>query len=130
MSAASEDSVVRRRPVWLRRVAWSLGMLGVVVAFSALWGEGPAAVAEAGPGKDQAEEGREIFRYDTFGDEQQWTDRLRMHEVIESSLDPLTALGLGLKVDVEALPEEVLNAIAAGTVDLTDPATTLELIRL
>src|SRR5687768_6823665 len=57
------------------------------------------------------EEGREIFRFDTFGDEQQWTDRLRMHEVIESALDPLTALQLGLKVDVDALPEEVVLAI-------------------
>jgi mono/diheme cytochrome c family protein len=74
--------------------------------------------------------GRDVFRYDTFGDEQQWTDRLRMHEVIESAVDPLTALALGLKVDVDALPDEVLAAIELGAVDLTDPATTLALIEL
>ena len=76
------------------------------------------------------EEGRRIFRFDTFGDEQNWTDRLRMHEVIESAISPLVALQLGLKVDVDALPDELLIAIAAGKVDLTDPATTLALIEL
>src|SRR5688572_10740352 len=79
---------------------------------------------------ERVDEGREIFRFDTFGDEQQWTDRLRMHEVIESAIDPITALQLGLKVDVDALPDELLTAIAAGQVDLTDPATTLALIQL
>src|SRR4051794_26546531 len=42
------------------------------------------------PGRDRTAEGRDIFRYDTFGDEQNWTDRLRMHEVIEQAVDPLT----------------------------------------
>jgi mono/diheme cytochrome c family protein len=74
-------------------------------------------------------EGRQIFRYDTFGDEQLWTDVLRMHEVI-ASVDPATALAVGLKVDVEALPEEVIAALRAGKVDLTDPAVTLALLRL
>jgi hypothetical protein len=80
--------------------------------------------------EDRGPSGKAIFRFDTFGDEQLWTDRLRLHEVIESSLDPLTALDLGLKVDVDALPEELLRAIEMGAVDLTDPATTLALIRL
>jgi hypothetical protein len=80
---------------------------------------------------DRVDEGREIFRFDTFGDEQNWTDRLRMHEVIEAAVDPLTALQqLGLKVDVDALPDEVLVAIATGQVDLTDPQTTLALIEM
>jgi mono/diheme cytochrome c family protein len=52
-----------------------------------------------------------------------------MHVVIESAVDPVTALGVGLKVDVEALPPEVQQAIAAG-LGLTDPATTVALIRL
>jgi hypothetical protein len=74
--------------------------------------------------------GKEIFRFDTFGDEQLWTDRLRMHEVIESFVDPQTALGVGLKVDVDALPARLRTAILAGKVDLTDPATTVALIKL
>jgi mono/diheme cytochrome c family protein len=75
-------------------------------------------------------QGMEIFRFDTFGDEQLWTDRLRLHEVIESSLDPNTALELGLKIDVEALPDELKAAIAAGEFDPTDPAVTVALIKL
>ena len=50
-------------------------------------------------------DGRRIFRYDTFGDEQLWTGVLRMHEVI-ATVPPATAMAVGLKVDVEALPGE------------------------
>ena len=46
---------------------------------------------------------REIFRYDTFGDEQFWTDTARLHEVALRDIPPLTALGLGLKVDMDRL---------------------------
>ena len=73
--------------------------------------------------------GQAIFRYDTFGDEQLWTDVLRMHEVI-ATVPPATALAVGLKVDVEALPREVIAALRAGEVDLTNPAVTIELLRL
>jgi hypothetical protein len=74
-------------------------------------------------------DGQAIFRFDTFGDEQLWTGVLRMHEVIQA-VDPATALAVGLKVDVEALPSAVVDALRAGEVDLTDPAVTLELLRL
>src|SRR5688500_4715040 len=70
-------------------------------------------------------QGREIFRHETFGDERFWTDVLRMHEVIESAVDPATALSVGLKVDAEALPAGIL-----ATADLTDPATTVALLKL
>jgi mono/diheme cytochrome c family protein len=75
-------------------------------------------------------QGKEIFRFDTFGDEVYWTDTLRMHEVIESAVSPATALQVGLKVDVDALPAAVQQAIAAGQVDLNDPATTVVLLKL
>jgi hypothetical protein len=73
--------------------------------------------------------GRDIFRYDTFGDEQLWTGVLRMHEVI-ATVPPATALAVGLKVDVDALPPAIIAALKAGQVDLTDPAVTVELLRL
>ncbi|HET9373278.1 MAG TPA: hypothetical protein VFO19_23605 [Vicinamibacterales bacterium] len=73
--------------------------------------------------------GREIFRYDTFGDEQLWTDVLRMHEVV-AAVPPATALAVGLKVDVDALPPAVIAALQAGQIDLTNPAVTVELLRL
>lgn len=75
-------------------------------------------------------EGREIFRYDTFGDEAYWSDTLRMHEVVASAVSPALALQVGLKVDVDALPAAVQQAIAAGAVDLNDPATTVTLLKL
>jgi mono/diheme cytochrome c family protein/cytochrome c5 len=75
-------------------------------------------------------EGKEIFRYDTFGDEQYWTDTLRMHEVIQAAVSPRAALSVGLKVDVEALPQAVQDALAAGQIDLDDPAVTVTLLKL
>ena len=86
-------------------------------------------VAFAVSGSARAKDGRAIFRFDTFGDEQLWTDVLRMHEVIPT-VDPATALTVGLKVDVEALPVEVIAALRAGQVDLTSPAVTVALVRL
>ena len=56
-------------------------------------------------------QGREIFRFDTFGDETFWSDTLRMHEVIETSVDPQTALAVGLKVDVDALPDDLREPV-------------------
>jgi mono/diheme cytochrome c family protein len=89
----------------------------------------PTATAQPQPRPDS--KGQEIFRFDTFGDEQLWTDRLRMHEVIETAVDPTTAVNvLGLKVDAAALPPELVTAIENGDVDLEDPATTVALIKL
>ena len=91
-----------------------------------------AAFAVAGSEPPRAArhmDGQAIFRFDTFGDEQLWTDVLRMHEVVPT-VDPATALAVGLKVDVDALPRRVIAALKAGQVDLTDPAVTVELLRL
>ena len=73
----------------------------------------------------QHSDGKRIFRFDTFGNEKFWTDTLLLHEIVESSVDPTTALKVGLKVDAEALPKGLL-----GQVDLTDPATTVALLKL
>ena len=74
--------------------------------------------------------GQNIFRYWTFGDEQQWTDTLEMHTVIESAVDPATALSVGLKVDIDALPPAVVEGVLDGSIPLDDPQTTLALIQL
>ena len=75
------------------------------------------------------QDGQAIFRFDTFGDEQLWTDVLRMHEVLPT-VDPATALAVGLKIDVDALPQEIVVALQQNKVDLKDPAVTVELLRL
>ncbi len=64
------------------------------------------------------------FRFDTFGDEVFWTDVLKWNEVI-TTIDPVTALSVGLKVDSEALPPGLLD-----TADLNSPETTLALLKL
>lgn len=84
------------------------------------------------------DEGRRIFRYDTFGDEAFWGETLRLHEAIAGSanggvgggVSPRTALAVGLKVDSEALPKTLVDALRAGKVNLDDPATTLALLKL
>ena len=73
----------------------------------------------------RASSGKEIFRFDTFGNETFWTDTLRMHEVIAKAVDPTTALSVGLKVDADALPPGILK-----TVDLKSPATTVALLKM
>ena len=70
-------------------------------------------------------EGKQVFRFDTFGDEKLWTDTLRLHEVIEKSVDPTTALKVGLKVDADVLPPGLLKKA-----DLTSPATTVALLKI
>src|SRR5262245_60318321 len=81
--------------------------------------------------------GREAFRFDTFGDEAFWGDALKLHLAIAGEehggvgggLSPRNALGLGLKVDADALPSNVRNQIRQGDVDLDDPAVTLLLLQ-
>jgi hypothetical protein len=83
-------------------------------------------------------EGRGIFRYDTFGDEAFWGGALQLHRAIEGSklggtgagVSPATALAVGLKVDVDALPADLVQQLRAGKVNLNDPATTLALLKL
>jgi len=71
------------------------------------------------------DQGKDVFRFDTFGDEVFWTDTLRLHEVVGSAVDPVTALSVGLKVDADVLPAGILE-----TADLRSPATTVALLKL
>lgn len=88
--------------------------------------------------RDRVEAGQKAFRHETFGDEAFWGETLRLHEAIAGEknggvgpgLSPAAALKLGLRVDAEALPEEVRSDLEANKVDLEDPATTIELLRL
>jgi mono/diheme cytochrome c family protein/cytochrome c5 len=118
-----------RRLRHLRPIAWSWVVLFSTLALAC---EGSDEPPEESKVIDpvRAEEGRQIFRFDTFGDESKWTDTLRMHEVISAAVDPTTALSVGLKVDAEALPASVVQGIQDGSVDLKSPATTVALLKL
>ena len=84
------------------------------------------------------EEGKKTFRYDTFGSEAFWGDTLQLHKAIAGEknggvgpgVSPKTALAVGLKVDVDALPAALKTEIAEGKVNLDDPATTIALLKL
>jgi len=84
------------------------------------------------------EQGRRIFRFDTFGDQAFWGGALQLHKAIEGrklggvgpGLTPKGALTAGLKVDSAALPASVVRAIKRGKVDLDSPSTTLALLKL
>ncbi|HXH82036.1 MAG TPA: hypothetical protein VNN07_03815 [Candidatus Tectomicrobia bacterium] len=141
----------------MRRVGIPLaGVLGVVLVAAAMISGASAPVSSAQPatppharlsGFDrvildnvlrQIEEGRRIFRFETFGDEAFWGDQLQLHRAVAGArlggvgpgLSPAAALSLGLKVDVEALPADLVQALRRGDVDLDDPATTIALLRL
>ena len=83
-------------------------------------------------------EGKQTFRYETFGDEAYWTDALQLNKAIAGEknggvgggLSPNAALAAGLKVDMDAIPADVSAAIKAGKVNLDDPAVTLTLLQL
>jgi hypothetical protein len=82
------------------------------------------------------DEGRQTFRFDTFGSEVFWEKTL-LHEAIAgdknggvgAGLSPNKALGLGLKVDLQAVPKALVPLIRAGTANLDDPAVTLALLK-
>ena len=83
-------------------------------------------------------EGQKTFRYDTFGNERFWGDQLRLHEAIAGEVNggvgagvsPATALALGLKVDIQAIPKNLRRQLKRGLVDLDNPATTVALLQL
>ena len=141
----------RRRP--RRKTGATLGILALggvlAVGFQATAGTSNAASStstsiqsESDPEEDFAEdlvkEGRQTFRFDTFGDQDFWGGTLGLHRAIEGSanggvgpgVSPKTALAVGLKVDVAALPTSIKDALAAGQVDLNDPKVTLALLKL
>jgi hypothetical protein len=96
------------------------------------------AQAKASKALDLVAEGKQIFRFDTFGDEDFWGGQLRLHEAIEGEqfggvgpgVSPRTALAVGLKVDVQALPKSLQTQLKKGQVNLDDPAVTLALLQL
>jgi mono/diheme cytochrome c family protein len=113
----------RARSFLITTVLVSFGAVALVVACNQTTGLSQDDAALIAQGKD-------IFRFDTFGDETFWTDTLRMHEVIRSAVDPTTALSVGLKVDTDSLPPAVVAGIQNGSISLTSPATTVALLKL
>jgi hypothetical protein len=134
----------RVSPARTKRIFSLSVMLAAAIAILAMFADGIHAQKErklADPVNDNAQrmvdEGRQTFRFDTFGDEAFWGDRLKLHQAIQGStfggvgpgVSPKTALAVGLKVDVDALPKPLEKAIRRGQVNLDDPASTLALLK-
>jgi len=98
----------------------------------------PSRAAAVSPSSRVLARGRQIFRFDTFGDQAFWGGALQLHRAIAGSknggvgpgVSPKTALSVGLKVDATRIPTNVAAAIKAGKVNLNDPKVTLTLLKL
>ena len=103
-------------------------ILGAAASGCGVTGSTPEAAeppTTSAAGRELIAEGQRVFRFETFGDEQVWTDQLRLHEVVEKTMDPTTALKVGLKVDAHVLPPGILDQV-----DLKNPATTVALLKM
>lgn len=135
----------------MRHVTWNaVGCIALLIASGCNDNHAPApqATGEAlrrkaedpvfAAARRMLEEGRDTFRFETFGDEAFWGDTLHLHEAIQGTehggvgggLTPSAALAVGLKVDVAALPASLVRQLRAGQIDLESVDTTLALLRL
>lgn len=110
-----------------RALGHAIVAASMVVGLCACGNDGPT---DSPPDPARVAQGKDIFRFDTFGDESFWTDTLHMNLVIMSAVDPTTALAVGLKVDTDSLPPAVVAGIQSGAISLTSPATTVALLKL
>ena len=110
-------------------VSGSAGLVGIYAQTPSVQKLAPQDQLIVRNSQAKLEEGRQIFRYDTFGDEDFWGGKLKLHQTV-AKLTPRQALGLGLKVDMDALPADVVAGVQSGKVSLDDPATTLALLKL
>jgi hypothetical protein len=114
-------------------------LTGVAITALGLFASG-GLLAQGGASNatEMLRDGQRTFRYDTFGDEAFWGDTIKLHQAVEGSSyggvgpgeSPKTALTVGLKVDVDALPETLIRSLKKGQVNLDDPGTTLALLKL
>src|SRR5262249_32896120 len=132
-----EEDLMKRRTMVTAGIA-SAGVFGIVIASAAPPSKTGFDAEIVRHGQAMLEEGKKTFRYETFGSEAFWADALQLHKPIAGEknaaaapgVSPKTALSVGLKVDADALPDALKKQLAAGRVNLDDPATTIALLKL
>ena len=128
---------MKRRTIMTAGIAGA-GVFGIMIASAAPPSKTGFDAEIARHGQAMLEEGKKTFRYETFGSEAFWGDALQLHKAIAGEknggvgpgVSPKTALSVGLKVDADALPAALKKELAAGKVNLDDPATTIALLKL
>jgi len=141
----ARNTLFERRLTKVAVVLFAAAAMLVLLAASSSWADGQdkgklteaERVTEANAQRMLAE-GKQTFRFDTFGDEAFWSDSLQLHRAIAGAnqggvgpgVSPKTALAVGLKVDADALPGSLVAQLKHGRVNLDDPATTLALLKL
>jgi cytochrome c2 len=75
--------------------------------------DGPQNQGVTFPRQDgNAASGRDVFRFETFGNEGFWTDAVRLPQgMIAAGVTPLKALKLGVQIDSDALDEATRRAL-------------------
>jgi hypothetical protein len=118
---------------WLAAIMATCMLLAVIMASCSSKSSNAAQPVTGDAVKDAAlltiDQGKQTFRFDTFGDEDFWGGVLKLHQGV-ATVGPKTALAVGLKVDVDALPGELVAKLKDGSLNLDDPANTLALLKL
>ncbi len=129
----------------MRGLAVAMSLFAATATFDFALFAAPASVPSrnfdaqiAEHARTMLDEGRNTYRFDTFGSEAFWGDQLRLHLAIAGEknggvgpgVSPKTALFVGLKVDADALPAALKQQLENDAVDLDDPATTIALLKL
>jgi len=125
------------KSLWTAAVACTF-IAGTFMGCSSKSNAQPAEDAVVLTAEQTIKDGRQTFRFDTFGDEAFWGDTLKLHQAIEGAafggvgpgVSPRAALAVGLKIDVDALTPAIKGQLQAGTLNLDDPANTLALLKL
>ena len=129
--SASRLSILKAIPV--------LGLTALaLLTVQKIGSQSPAKDAAAENALQLVSQGRQIFRFDTFGDEAFWGDTLKLHQAIEGAalggvgpgVSPRMALATGLKVDIDSLPRNLVEQLLHGGLNLNDPAVTVALLKL
>ena len=90
-STTTARSLASPYPIHISGGLMQAGMCGIAVMLVAACSTGPGQMSGSTSDSAMVEQGKQTFRFDTFGDETTWTDTLRMHEVIRTAVDPTTA---------------------------------------